>query len=401
VSRPLGRNSFGEGPRLRPRMPARTVDIVAVGPPPRDPYEPAASAWALAAALADQGNDVHVLHLPGSDAGPLPNRVSHTVVEIPLRRPGGPVEPAEFAAAAGRRLRKTPDLILRDPVGLGSLGFRRSRRSGPFVAAFARGVELESFDGTFPSPAGSGIVNRVDTWLDRRSVRRLERVALEEADRVYYDAPEVARSLTDQYDVPERKLATLPSAVASLPPLPKREASRQDLRIPTDVPVVVAPAAFETLEPAGLDRVLEAFRRVRPFFPGVRLVVAGATAPSDPGVISLPDRRASTLAEALAGADVAIFARRVPGFDPGLALAARAAIPPIALPTARLGPGPADGVRLSVSEDPGDLASVLAEVLADPALQKELGRKAAVYAKAFQPESVARTVTESLARLPA
>ena len=378
-------------------MPGRTVDIVAVGPPPHDPYDPAASAWALAAALAGRGDDVRVLHLPGSNADSIPPGVVAVPVEIPLRRPGGPHEPAEFASAAGRQLRTKVDLVLRDPTGLGSLGVSRTRRGPPLVAAFARAVELYAFVGEHTSRPAAGFVDRLDTWLDRRSVRRLERAALLEADRLFYDAFPVARSLTEEYAVPERKLVALPSAVAPLPPLPNREASRQDLRIPPDVPVVVAPMAFETPGPSGLDPVREAFRRVRPLFPGVRLVVSGAPAPTEPGVIALPDRRAETLASALASADVAVFARRVPGFDPGVVLAARAGVPPIVLPDARLPVDPAGGVRVAASLDPGDLASVLAELLADPAMQKEVGRAATRFAEAFLPDRVAAALGDAIA----
>jgi glycosyltransferase involved in cell wall biosynthesis len=147
--------------------------------------------------------------------------------------------------------------------------------------------------------------------------------------------------------------------------------------------------AFDAPNPSGLDRVLDAFRRVRPFFPGVRLVVCGAPAPSDPGVLSLPDRRAETLADALAGADVAIFARRAPGFDPGIVLAARAGVPPIVLPDARFPLDPEGGVRIAASTDAGDLASILAELLADPASQKEVGRAARRFGEAFLPNRVA------------
>jgi glycosyltransferase involved in cell wall biosynthesis len=377
-------------------MPGRTVDVVAVGPPPLDPYEPAASAWALAAALAARGDDVRVLHLPGSAADRVPPGVTAVPVEIPLRRPGGPVEPAEFAAAAGRRLRKPVDLVLRDPVGLGSLGARRARRASPLIGAFARAIELRAFEGERQGISPTGFVDRLDTWRDRRSVRRLERVALEEADRLFYDAPEVARSLTEEYGVAERKLVALPPAVPALPPLPTREASRHDLRIPLDVPVVVAPTAFEAPASSGVDRVLEAFRRVRPFFPGVRLVLCGALAPSDPGVIVLPGRRADTLSDALASADVAVFARRVPGFDPGVVLAARASVPPIVLPDARLPVDPAGGVRVAASDDPGDLASALAELLADPAVGQEVGRAAARFAEAFLPERVAAALDQAI-----
>jgi len=370
-------------------MPGRAVDIVAVGPPPRDPYHPAASAWGLAAALAAGGDDVRVLHLPGSDAAAVPPGVTAVPVEIPLRRPGGPQEPAEFAAAAGRELRREADLVLRDPAGLGSLGVPRSRRGPPIVLGFARAVELRSFDGERPGRPGAGFIDRLDTWLDRRSVRRLERAALAEADRIVYDDAEVARGLTEEYGVPDRKLVALPPAVPDLPPFPSRELSRRDLRIPPDVPVVIAPMAFDAPEPSGLDRVLESFRRVRPFFPGVRLVVAGAPAPTDPGVVARPERDAETLANALAGADVAVFARRTPGFDPGVVLAARAGVPPIVLPDARFPVDPQGGVRIAASTDAGDLASILAELLADLATLKQVGRAARRFAEPFQPVRVA------------
>jgi glycosyltransferase involved in cell wall biosynthesis len=267
------------------------------------------------------------------------------------------------------------------------------------VVGFTRGVELRSFEGERSGRPGAGFVDRLDTWLDRRTVRRLERAALQEADRLVYDAAEVARSIAEEYAVPERKLVPLPPAVPELPPLPSRESSRQDLRIPPDVPVAVAPMAFDAPEPSGLDRVLDAFRRVRPFFPGVRLVVCGAPARSDPGVLSLPDRHAETLADALAGADVAVFARRAPGFDPGIVLAARAGVPPIVLPDTRFPLDPEGGVRIAASTDAGDLASILAELLADPASQKEVGRAARRFGEAFLPSRVASGLAAAIGPL--
>jgi len=378
-------------------MTGRTVDLVATGPPPLDPYDPAASAWGLAAALAEQGDDVRVLHLPGPPPGTLPSGVSSVPVEIPLRRPGASVESADFATAVGRRLRKPVDLVLRDPVGLGTLGYRKVRRGPPVVAAFVRGVELRSYEGEQRGRPPTGLVDRLDTWRDHRAVRRLERSAVEEADRLLYDTGEVAKALTEEYGVPARKLVALAPAVAPFAPLPSRNKSREDLRIPPDVPVVVAPTAFGAPEPSGVDRVLEAFRRVHPLFPGVRLVVWGAPAPSDPGVIALPDRRAATLATALATADVAVFARRVPGFDPGAVLAAQAGLPLIVLPEARLGADPAGGARAAASDDPGDLASVLAELLADPAGRREVGRAASRFSEAFLPARVAAALNGALA----
>ena len=191
-------------------MPGRTVDIVATGPPPLDPYDGAASAWGLAAALAADGDDVRVLHLPGSEADATPAGVTGLPVEIPLRRPGASVEPAEFATAVSRRLRKAVDLVLRDPVGLGSLGYRRGRRGPPLVGGFVRGVELRAFEGERQGRPAAGFVDRLDTWRDRRAVRRLERAALDESDRLFYDVPEVAKSLTEEYGVSARKLIALP-----------------------------------------------------------------------------------------------------------------------------------------------------------------------------------------------
>jgi len=381
-------------------MPGRTVDIVAAGPPPLDPYDAAASAWALAVALAARGDDVRVLHLAGSESDQVPVGVVDVPVEIPLRHPGAPVEPAEFAAVAGRRLRRPVDLVLRDPVGLGSLGSHRGRR-GPLLGAFVRAVELRAFEGERQGLASTGFVGRLDTWRDRRAVRRLERVALDEADRLFFDAAEVATALSKEYGVSARKMVPLPPAVPSLPSFPTREASRHDLRIPPDVPVVVAPTAFADPEASGVDRALEAFRRVRPFFPGARLVLTGVPLASDAGAIAIPDRHAASLASALASADVALFARRVPGFDPGIVLAARAGLPSIVLPDARFPVDPAGGVRAAVSDDPGDLASLLAELLADPAMRREIGQAASRFSPAFLPERVAGALVEAVSPIAA
>ena len=377
-------------------MPSRTVEVVAGGPPPVDPYAPGASAWALASALSKAGDDVHVLYLPGSGAGRAPAGVTATVVEIPLHRPGAPIEPAEFAQAAGKRLRPGAELVVRDPVGLGGLGLSRRRRGPPLVAAFVRGLEIASFEGEHRARNPAGVVDRLDTWRDHRAVRRLEKAALDEADRLFPESAEVATALTEEYGVPSRKLLPLAPAVPTFPDLPSRGAAREELRVPQDVPVVMALAAFETPEPSGVDRVLEAFRRVRPFFPGVRLVLWGVPAPTEPGLVNLPERTEQGVRDALASADVALFLRRAPGFDPGIVLAARAGIPAVVLPDARVGPDAVQGLRTAVSDDPGDIASTLAELLADPAVARDARAAARTFAEAFEPGRVAEAVVRSV-----
>ncbi|MGI0155813.1 MAG: hypothetical protein ACREDE_06735 [Thermoplasmata archaeon] len=373
-------------------MTSRMVDVLAAGPPSADPYDAPQSAWALAAALAARGDAVAVLHPAGAAGGVPPPGTTPIPVELPLRRPGAAVEGADFAAAASKRLRRDADLVLRDPAGLGRLGLHRSGNGGPTLAGFVRGVELDAFDREHTGRPAAGFRDRLDTWRDRRAVRRLEEAALKEADRLFYDAAALPSDLSRRYGIPERRFRAALPAVAPLPMLLTREEARASFRIPADVPVVVAPAAFEQPEHSGTDRAREAFRRVRSFFPGARLIVVGTTGPAEPGVATVPDRDAGTLARTLAAADVAVFARRVPGFDPGVVLALRADRCVIVGPEVRLPVDPSQVVRSVTSDDPGELASVLAELLADPAARRALSAPGERYAAAFDPARVAEVV---------
>lgn len=284
------------------------------------------------------------------------------------------------------------DVVLRDPAGLGRLGLRRSRGEGPILAAFVRGIEIDSFERERGGRPPAGFRDRLDTWRDRRAVRRLEQAALQEADRLFYDAAGVPSDLLKKYGIPERRCHAALPPVAPVPMLMTREEARASFRIPADVPVVVAPAAFEQPEPSGIDRARQAFRRVRSFFPGARLIVVGVSAPTEPGVAVAPERDAGTFGRALSAADVAVFDRRVPGFDPGVVLALRAGRCVIVGPNVRLPVDPSEALRTVVSDDPGEFASVLAEVLADPAVRRALTATGTRYAGAFDPARVAEVV---------
>jgi hypothetical protein len=382
-------------------MSSQTVDVVAGGPPSSDPYDPAQPAWALAAALAADGDSVAVLHPAGPAGAPAPAGITPVVVEIPLKHPGAPVEGAEYATAAAKHVRREADLVLRDPAGLGRLGLRRSRGHGPILAAFVRGIEMDLFERERGGHSPAGFRDRLDTWRDRRSVRRLEEAALKEADRLFYDAAGLPSDLLQKYGIPERRFHAALPPVASIPLAMTREEARASFRIPVDVPVVVAPAPFEQPEPSGTDRAREAYRRVRSFFPGARLIVAGTTAPVEPGVAVAPERDAGTFARALAAADVAVFDRRVPGFDPGVILALRAGKCVITGPNVRLPVDGARALRTVPSDDPGEFASVLAEVLADPAERRALTEEGTRYAGAFDPARVAEVVRAATERVAA
>jgi glycosyltransferase involved in cell wall biosynthesis len=374
-------------------MSSRTVDVVAAGPPSSDPYDPAQPAWALAAALAARGDSVVVLHPAGSPGGTPPPGTTAVPVEVPLRRPGAAIEGADFASAAAKRVRKESDVVLRDPAGLGRLGLHRGRNGGPTVAAFVRGIEIDSFDTEHRARPPAGFRDRLDTWRDRRAVRRLEEAALREADRLFYDSVRLPSDLLAKYGIPERRFRAALPPVAPLPLLLTRDEARASFRIPADVPVVVAPAAFEQPEASGSDRAREAFHRVRSFFPGARLIVVGAPGPAEPGVATAPERDSGTFARAIAAADIALFTRRVPGFDPGVVLALRAGRCVIVGPEVRLPVDPAQAVRAVTSDDPGELASALAELLADPAARRTLSAAGERYAAAFDPARIAEVVT--------
>jgi glycosyltransferase involved in cell wall biosynthesis len=261
------------------------------------------------------------------------------------------------------------------------------------LAAFVRGIELESFEREHSGRSPAGLRDRLDTWRDRRAVRRLEEAALREADRLFYDAAGLPAELLRRYGIPERRFRAALPPVAFLPDPPTRDEARASFRIPGDVPVVVAPAAFEQPGPSGIDRSREAFRRMRSFFPGARLIIAGTSAPAAPGVAVAPERDGAAFARAFAAADVAIFGRRVPGFDPGVVLALRAGRCVIVAPEVRLPVDPANAVRTVDSDDPGEFASVLAELLADPAARRSLSTAGIRYAAAFDPPRVAEVVT--------
>ncbi len=376
-------------------MAPRTVELVARGPPPLDPYAPAAGTWALARAYAERGDAVHVLYPEGPKEAEPFEGIRATAVPLPLRRPGAAIEEAEFARRAGHRLRAESELVLRDPVGIGPLGVR-ARAPRARLVGLVRAVELAAFDRERAGRPGTGFVDRLDGWRDRRSLRRLERAALEEPEALFGDDPALADALEQEYQVGPPRLRAGRPPVPYLPGPPRRDAARGALGIPTDVPVVVVPAASPSAEESGIDHAREAFRRVRPFFPGARLVVVGTEAPPDPGVVSVPGRDAAAFAGALTAGDVALIVSARPGFDPGIVFAARAGCATIAYRSTVGAAPPANAVRTVGAEDPGDLASALADLVADLGAARELAERGKEFAETFGPDRVIAEIDRAL-----
>ncbi len=374
-------------------MAPQTVELVALGPPVSDPYAPAAAAWAVARAYAQRGASVHVLFPQGTHDEEPPTGIRATPVPLPLKRPGAASEEAEFASRVGRHLRPEADLVVRDPVGVGPLGVHGHARRAVLVG-LARGVELAEFDRERTGRPGAGFVDRLDGWRDRRVLRRLERAALEEPAALLCGDPAVAEALSREYRIPPARLRRVLLPVPDLPTPPTRPQARAALGIPPDVPVVVVPTATAAPDEAGVDRGREAFRRVRPFFPGARLIIVGAVGPTDPGVVSVTGRDGPSFAAALAAADVALVVPTRAGFDPGIVFAARAGCATIAYRSAAGPLLPESAVRTVSAEDPGDLASALAELVADLGAARELAARGQKFADGFRPEELLRAVDE-------
>ncbi len=339
---------------------------------------------------------MRVLHPAGPEGAALPEGVLATPVRVPLRRPGALVEGASLTQAAARRIRPDADLVVRDPFGLGRLGLEGRKGSAPSVVGVVHRLELATYDAESSLRTTPSLFDRVDTWRDRRTVRRLERVALDEAQHLVYDSPELPEVLAREYGISAGRLRPVPPSVRDSGAPFSREEARKAMHLPLDVPVVVAPLASEDPRISGADRVREAFRRMRSLFAGARLVVVGGTAPSEPGVSSLPERDFLTFERAFAAGDVTLVAPSVIGFDPGVVLSLRARCPVIVGPGVRFPLDPGGAVRTVASDDPAELAAALAELLADRRERQELSVAGERYADRFHPVRVAAMVSEGI-----
>ncbi len=164
--------------------------------------------------------------------------------------------------------------------------------------------------------------------------------------------------------------------------------ARAALKVPADVPVV----AFvgRTPERQGLDLALAAFRRVRVFFPGARLLVVGSTPKPEPGVNGLGVVDEATKARVYRASDVFLFPARYRGVRPrpagGDAVRRRDRGEPPRPPRRCL---PPLDVRVAADDDVGSYSSELAELLADPATRREVGRRGQMYADSLSYEKMA------------
>ncbi len=363
-------------------MASRTVDVVAAGPPPSDLYDPAAPAWALASGLAARGHSVQVTYPAAADAPAPPEGLLAVPFPAVTAHVGSPLGDAELTREAARHLRSTAEVVVRDPSGLGALGHRAGRRA---VVAFVR--DLVS-DPAAPA-AADGWTAKLLGWGERRGIRRLEREALGEATAICCSSSAQRDRLATDYGVAPERLRVVAPAVAPAPEPPTREAARRHLVVPDDVLLAIVLPPVDPADASAPLPAVEAFRRTRPIFTGARLAVIGVPDAAGPGVLALPARDAATVALAAAAADVAIACASGSSLDPGVVVALRAGVPTIVAPSAPVGEEDEPSVRRAEIRDAGELASVLAELLADPDERHALGEKGRAYARRFEPERLA------------
>lgn len=380
-------------------MALRTIDLIALGSPTSDPYDPSATAWALARAYATRGDDVRVIRPEGPSQAPQPEGVASLEITVPLRRPGAAVDQAAFASEAGRHVRPTADVIVRDPSGLGAIRARGRSGGHPPLVAFVRLIELHAFDRERGRLTPRRWTDRLDTWRDRRDVRRFEKAALTEADVLFVDAPGLASAIATEYVVPAERVRTALPPVPDLPPPASRDAARAMLDIPRDVPVAVSPVPENGKDTGGVDRARETFRRIRPLFPGARLIIVGASPPTEPGLVAIPRRDAEAFGLGFAAANVALFAQNRGTFDPMVIGAMRAGCAVAAVPSLHLPVDPGDALKYAPTDDPGDLASILAELFADPALARETAAHGVEHSALYHPDRIVRAIDEATSKL--
>ncbi|MCI4360934.1 MAG: glycosyltransferase family 4 protein [Thermoplasmata archaeon] len=365
-------------------MPKWRIELLASVPPEETSSGLGRVVWELSASLVALGHRVRVLY-PADSAAPHPPHKGVEAVPVPTgptpRRPFG--RDIAIGKAARTILDPAADLIVGNDEKAGALGPIGGRGGrGPVFAMFVHDVALHTFDTLRPLEPSRGVRQRVGNWLDRRTLKSLESTALTRARVILVGSALNEELLRKHYEISGDRVRRLPLGVPSPLEVGTKADARQRLHLPLDVPVV----AFvgRTPERQGLPVALDAFRRVRVFFPGARFVVVGSSPKTEPGVLALGVVDDETKARALRAADVFLFPARYEGFG----LAPREAMG-YGLATVMSAHVPLDGidrkeaVRVVATDDPADYASELAELMADPALRRSIGEAAKECAEGF------------------
>jgi glycosyltransferase involved in cell wall biosynthesis len=361
------------------------IDLIASAPPEENGSGLSRTVWGVAAEMVRRGHRVRVLYPshPFQVAPPWQG-----VERVPLPVVGLKREPYAYeravARAASELLDPKADLILANDEKGGAIELPNGRgNSRPVFGMLAHDIQqhhlLTMRAIQQPSPT---IRQRIGTWMDRRTIAKLEGRAFGRSRAIVVASESNRNLLLGLYPIPPDRIHVIPHPVPPLPEVGDKTACRESLHIPLDVPVV----AFlgRTPDRQGLPIALDAFRRVRVFFPGARFLVAGCAVPPEPGVMSFGIVDEIVKSRILHAADLFLFPARYEGYGLAPREAMRAGVATIV--SAHV---PIDGavagreLRVVAEDDPGAYASDLAELLADPAQRRVVAEAGRQYAAQF------------------
>ncbi|MCI4331634.1 MAG: glycosyltransferase family 4 protein [Thermoplasmata archaeon] len=363
-------------------MPSWKIDFFATAPPGDPTSGLSRAVWELSASLSARGHRVRVLY-PDDHRPQAREHRGVAVVPVPLtgtrRRPFG--RDIAFGRNASRALDRSADLLIANDEKAGALELPTGARA-PVFGYFVHDIALHTFDTLRPLEERRGLRQTLGNWVDRRTLVRLEGKGIRAAAAVVVASAYNRELLQRYYPMPAERVHLVPHGVPDPLDVGTREECRTSLNVPVDVPTV----AFigRTPDRQGLPVALEAFKRVRVFFPGARFLVVGSPVRSGTGVMGLGVVDEETKAKVLRAADVFIFPAKYEGFGLapreamryGLATIVSRHVPMEGLPDQ-------EACRVVASDDPGEFASDLAELLADPALRREIGTRGREYADRF------------------
>jgi glycosyltransferase involved in cell wall biosynthesis len=360
------------------------IDLLATEPPETTASGLSRTVWELAAALVDRGHAVRVLFPADAPTG-RPDHRGVAAVAVPTigqgRRPFG--RDIAIGKNASELLDPHADLVIGNDEKAGALKLPRGAGGHrPVFGMFVHDVAMHTFETLRPLEPNRGWRQKVGNFLDKRTLHRLESTALGRA-RVIIVASELNRELLRKYyDLSGDRVALLPLGVPDPMDVGSKDDARAALKLPRDVPVV----AFigRNAERQGRDTALEAYRRIRVFFPGARCVIVGSTVRTEPGVLSLGVVDEPTKAKVLRAADVFVFPARYEGYGLAPREAMRYGVATIVSRNVPFdGAKAGETVRVVTDDDPGAYASELAELLADPALRRRIGEAGRSYADEY------------------
>ncbi|MCI4348578.1 MAG: glycosyltransferase, partial [Thermoplasmata archaeon] len=194
-------------------MPPWRIDIL--GNPPPDPTTSGLdrSLWELGAGLVARGHRVRIMYATPTPAVPAPY---HGVEGVPIpvvssgRRPVP--QAVEVGRAAGDCVALDTQVLLGTDERAGAIK-RSTRGPTPSLAMYLHSVPSDRVQNPEPDGATRRLMDRLGSWIDQRTLRRLEHDAIRRASVVLAGSSATKDRLTQQHKLPSDQVTLLPPTV--------------------------------------------------------------------------------------------------------------------------------------------------------------------------------------------